>query len=61
MSRSLKGVLLGAAAGLLLSATAGAAQRELVINTDTSDPAPKAAFEQLIKDFEAAHPDIKVK
>ena len=32
----------------------------LVINTDTSDPAPKAAFEQLIKDFEAENSDIKL-
>jgi len=43
------------------SSIVNAEQRELVINTDTSDPAPKAAFEQLIKDFEAAHPDVKVK
>ena len=33
---------------------------ELVINTDTSDPAPKAAFEALIKGFEKENPDIKV-
>ena len=33
----------------------------LVINTDTSDPAPKAALEQLIKDFEAENSDITVK
>mgnify|MGYP000681081001 FL=1 len=32
----------------------------LVINTDTSDPAPKKAFEDLIKGFEAANPDVKV-
>lgn len=32
----------------------------LVINADTSDPAPKAAMEQLIADFEAAHPEIDV-
>lgn len=47
----------------LLAATALPAlaqQRTLVLNTHASDPAPKAAFEQLIKDFEAAHPDIKV-
>ena len=40
-----------------LTATAG----ELVINTDASDPAPKAAFAAVVKDFEAAHPDVKVK
>jgi len=34
---------------------------ELVINTDTSDPAPKKAFEELIAAFEARHPDIEVK
>jgi multiple sugar transport system substrate-binding protein len=34
---------------------------ELVINTDASDPAPKAAFEALAKGFEKANPDVKVK
>ena len=33
----------------------------LVINSDTSDPAPKAALEQAIKDFEAENSDITVK
>jgi len=33
---------------------------ELVINTDTSDPAPKAAFEALIAGFEAENPDVSV-
>ncbi|MDP6166134.1 MAG: extracellular solute-binding protein [Gammaproteobacteria bacterium] len=33
---------------------------ELVINTDTSDPAPKAAFEAVIKGFEAENPDVNV-
>ncbi len=33
---------------------------ELRINTDASDPAPKKAFEELVKDFEAKYPDIKV-
>ncbi len=32
----------------------------LVINTDTSDPAPKAAFEALIKGFEKENPDVTV-
>lgn len=45
------------AAALTTSAFAG----ELRITTDTSDPAPKAAFEALIKGFEAKYPDIKVK
>jgi multiple sugar transport system substrate-binding protein len=49
-------------AGILASTIlAGAAfAGELVINTDTSDPAPKAAFEALIAGFEAENPDIKV-
>ena len=33
---------------------------ELVINTDTSDPAPKKAFEDLIEGFKAENPDIEV-
>jgi multiple sugar transport system substrate-binding protein len=49
---------LGFAAALSVStALAG----ELVINSDQSDPAPKKAMEELIADFQAKHPDIKVK
>lgn len=48
------------AAALTLAAT-GAFAGELVINTDASDPAPKAAFEAVVKGFEAANPDVKVK
>lgn len=33
---------------------------ELIVNTDASDPAPKAAWEAIVKGFEAAHPDVKV-
>lgn len=47
-------------AGIFLAGSALAQERTLVINTDTTDPAPKAAFEQLIADFEAANPDVKV-
>jgi multiple sugar transport system substrate-binding protein len=47
---------LGASTILAGTALAG----ELVINTDTSDPAPKAAFEALIAGFEAENPDITV-
>ena len=43
----------------LFSTSAFAGQ--LVINTDQADPAPKKAFDDLIKGFEAKHPDIKVK
>jgi multiple sugar transport system substrate-binding protein len=45
---------------LSVAVPAFAQQRTLVINTDTSDPAPKAAFDALIADFEAANPDVKV-
>ena len=34
---------------------------ELVLNSDQSDPAPKKAMEELIADFQAKNPDIKVK
>jgi len=61
MNKTLKSMLAGISAAALSAMAAHAQQRELVINTDTSDPAPKAAFEQLIEDFEAANPDIKVK
>ena len=33
----------------------------LVINSNTSDPAPKAAFEKLIEKFKTENPDIEVK
>jgi multiple sugar transport system substrate-binding protein len=39
----------------------GATARTLVINTDASDPAPKAAFEGVVKEFEAAYPGVTVK
>jgi multiple sugar transport system substrate-binding protein len=34
---------------------------ELVINTDASDPAPKAAFQAVVDGFMKANPDVKVK
>ncbi len=51
------------AAAAAISATMASAgwAGELVINTDTSDPAPKKAFEELIAAFEAKHPDVTVK
>jgi len=49
-------VVLAASAVLGTTAYAG----ELVINTDTSDPAPKAAFEAVIAGFEAENPDVTV-
>ncbi|MEM7197135.1 MAG: extracellular solute-binding protein [Pseudomonadota bacterium] len=49
------GIVSGAAL-LSMQALAG----ELVINTDTSDAAPKAAFEALIKGFKVENPDVTV-
>lgn len=43
--------------GILLIAT-GAFGRQLIINSDTSDPAPKAAFQAIVEEFKKAHPDI---
>ena len=45
-----------ASIGLTSVASAGT----LVINTDTSDPAPKAAFQFAIDKFEAENPDVTV-
>ncbi|WP_304620039.1 ABC transporter substrate-binding protein [Paracoccus sediminilitoris] len=58
MVHTKRGLLL--AVLLATTAPAFAQTRELVMNTDASDPAPKAAFEQLIANFEAEYPDIKV-
>lgn len=53
---------LGRLAVACLAFAAGLAHAgALTINTDASDPAPKAAFEAVVKDFEAANPDVKVK
>lgn len=52
--------LAGLASLCLLSASTAFAG-ELVLNSDQSDPAPKKAMEELIADFEAKNPDIKVK
>ena len=56
LPRQLAGAI---AIATLMASTALAG--ELVINTDTSDPAPKKAFEELIAAFEAKHPDVTVK
>jgi len=45
----------------LLVASGWAISGDLVINTDASDPAPKAAFDALVKGFEKANPDVHVK
>ncbi|MEG3662521.1 ABC transporter substrate-binding protein [Celeribacter halophilus] len=43
-----------------LAMPAMAEQRVLKLFTDASDPAPKAAFEQLVAGFEAENPDVTV-
>jgi len=62
MSRLARIRLFGAATAIagVLALSAGVQAGTLVINTDTSDPAPKAAFERLIEMFEAEHPDVEV-
>ncbi|MCG8508140.1 MAG: extracellular solute-binding protein, partial [Rhodospirillales bacterium] len=59
MKRKLSTVLAGTALGCLGAAAAQAV--EIVINTDASDPAPRASFQALIDGFEKAHPGITVK
>ncbi len=49
------------AAAALLACSLSALAGELVFNSDASDPVPRAAFEALVKGFEAANPDVKVK
>ena len=48
------------AAALLATMATGADAGTLVINSNQSDPAPKAAFEQIVADFQAANPDVEV-
>ena len=59
MKPILKSAMLGIATAALMSSTAIAQQRTLNYYADF-DPAPLAAFEAAIADFEAANPDIDV-
>lgn len=45
---------------VLLLGFAGLAKQTIVLNSYMSDPAPKAALEQLVQNFEAANPDYSV-
>lgn len=56
-----KPVRLALVSAALMACGMSAMAGDLVINTDASDPAPKAAFEALVKGFEKANPDVKVK
>ncbi|TBR38273.1 carbohydrate ABC transporter substrate-binding protein [Marinomonas agarivorans] len=46
---------------LLATSIATAQAGTLIINSDQADPAPKAAFKQIIEKFKAENPDIDVK
>jgi multiple sugar transport system substrate-binding protein len=54
-AKTLAGLLAGASMTLAGAASAGT----LVINSDTSDPAPKAAWEEIVAQFGKDNPDIK--
>lgn len=54
--------LLKTALTLLLATSLAQAQAgTLVINTDASDPGPRAAWDDLVEGFRKAHPDVQVK
>src|SRR5688572_3360851 len=61
MRMKLKPMKLVLLSALLISGGFSAIAGELVINADFSDPSPKAAFAEVVKGFEAANPDVKVK
>ena len=56
-----KPVRIAVASAALLACSLSALAGDLVINTDASDPAPKAAFAALVSGFQKANPDVKVK
>ena len=56
--RNMRAALLGSA---FLVAASAAWAGELVINADTSDPAPRAAWEAAVKQFESENPGVTVK
>jgi multiple sugar transport system substrate-binding protein len=58
MKPILRGALIALMAGAAIAAPAQA--ETLVVYTDTSDPAPRQAFQELIDGFKAENPDITV-
>ena len=58
MKKIFKSQIALALAGILAGTSAIAGT--IVINGDTSDPAPKAAFQAVIDGFEAENPDVNV-
>ena len=59
MKNLLAGALVGASA-LLASTVASVAEGELIISANTSDAAPRAAFEEVVAKFKEANPGIDV-
>ncbi|MEC8038686.1 MAG: extracellular solute-binding protein, partial [Pseudomonadota bacterium] len=55
----MKKLILAGAAALAFGATAHA-EGNLVIAANTSDTAPRAAFEQIVAAFQEANPDINI-
>lgn len=62
MSKPLRllGGLAAALAFTAFTAISGARADSIIVNADTSDPQPKAAFQDVVKRFEAANPGTKV-
>ena len=56
--KKLQTILAAGAISIALSSMSYAS--ELIINSDASDPAPKAAWAEIITAFEAENPDVKV-
>jgi multiple sugar transport system substrate-binding protein len=65
-ARAPKGIGMGwpirlASLGIVLALAGAATAGTLTINANTSDPAPRAAWEAVVTDFQRANPDIDVK
>ncbi|MFC3852009.1 ABC transporter substrate-binding protein [Salinispirillum marinum] len=58
MKKTIKTIALAGAMSALLAT--GAMARTLIVNSDQVDPAPKAAFAELLERFKAENPDIDV-
>jgi multiple sugar transport system substrate-binding protein len=59
MNQSTRGAILFG--GLLLGLAQAASAGTLVVNANTSDPAPRAAWAAAVRQFEKENPDIEVK
>jgi len=53
--------IVATAVGAAMLLTGAAKAGDLVINSDSSDPAPKKAWESVVDQFKKANPDINVK